>query len=55
MAGLPVFARLFKALASIFRKNELYYINGSDSLPPPLDPTTEEYMISRIDTRIITM
>ncbi len=31
-------------------KNELYYINGSDTLPPPLDPDTEERMIDEIET-----
>ena len=30
--------------------NELYYINGSDSLPPPLSPDEEDELISRIDT-----
>lgn len=30
--------------------NELYYINGSDSLPPPLSPEEEDDLISRIDT-----
>lgn len=30
--------------------NELYYINGSDSLPPPLSPEEEDELISRIDT-----
>ena len=39
-----------KKIKYLFRKDELYYINGSDSLPPPLDHATEEYMISRIDT-----
>ena len=32
------------------RLNELYYINGSDTLPPPLPPEEEEELISRIDT-----
>ena len=32
------------------RLNELYYINGSDTLPPPLPPEVEEELISRIDT-----
>ena len=36
--------------ARIFKRNELYYINGSETLPPPLDTETEEYMISHIDT-----
>ena len=30
-------------------KNEVYYINGQDSLPPPLSPEQEELMISNID------
>ncbi len=30
--------------------NELYYINGSDTLPPPLPPEVEEELISRIDS-----
>ena len=30
-------------------KNEVYYINGQDSLPPPLSPEEEELMISNID------
>ena len=32
------------------KKQELYYINGSETLPPPLDPEVEEYMIDRIST-----
>lgn len=30
---------------------ELYYINGSETLPPPLSHEVEEEMISKIDTR----
>ena len=30
--------------------NEVYYINGSETLPPPLSPTEEEYMIKNINT-----
>ena len=37
------FYRLF------FRKNQLYYINGNDTLPAPLDPEIEEHMIDTID------
>lgn len=38
-------------LSKIFRsRNELYYINGNDTLPPPLDPEVEEEMISNIET-----
>lgn len=32
----------------ITKLNEVYYINGADALPPPLDPETEEAMIERI-------
>lgn len=32
------------------KRRELYYINGSDTLPPPLPPEVEEELISRIDT-----
>ena len=32
----------------IFGKNHLYYINGNDTLPPPLDPEVEEKMIECI-------
>lgn len=41
-----IFAFLFKKT----KNNELYYINGSDSLPPPLSPEEEDELISRIDT-----
>jgi RNA polymerase sporulation-specific sigma factor len=37
-------ARLFK------RKGEIYYINGSDTLPPPLDMASEEKMIMEIES-----
>ena len=42
-------------LKRIFRKifcgrNQLYYINGNDTLPPPLDPEIEEEMINNIET-----
>ena len=30
------------------RRNQLYYINGNDTLPPPLDPEVEEKMIENI-------
>lgn len=34
---------------SLFFKNEAYYINGSDSLPPPLSASEEEEMVSHIE------
>ena len=38
-------------LSNLFKgRNELYYINGNDTLPPPLDPETEEEMIKTSDT-----
>ena len=39
--------RKIKAFAS--RKNKVFYVNGSESLPPPLDQSTEDEMIERID------
>lgn len=33
----------------IFGKREVYYINGSETLPPPLDTEIEERLISDID------
>lgn len=39
-----LFNKLFK------RRNQLYYINGSDTLPPPLDSETEELMIENIES-----
>ena len=40
-----------KAILSILFKgrNQLYYINGNDTLPPPLEPEVEEKMIETID------
>ena len=40
-----------KATLSILFKgrNQLYYINGNDALPPPLEPEVEEKMIETID------
>ena len=40
----------FKRFIGIFRSRELFYVNGNDTLPPPLDKETEEKMISKIDT-----
>ena len=37
-------------LRALFKgRNELFYINGNDTLPPPLDPETEERMIDTIE------
>ena len=37
-------------LCRLFKKNELYYINGSETLPPPLSQEEEDRAISMIDT-----
>lgn len=47
--------KLLSRIKSVFRKiffgrNEIYYINGNDTLPPPLDPKTEESMIDNIES-----
>jgi len=34
----------------MFSRNGVYYINGSETLPPPLDSAEEERMIEMIDT-----
>ena len=39
-----IFSLLFKG------RNQVLYINGNDTLPPPLDPETEERMIDTIDS-----
>ena len=36
-------------LLRLFDGNNLYYINGNDTLPPPLDPDVEEQMIDNIN------
>ena len=41
--------RIKSILFKIFGKQEVYYINGSETLPPPLDSEIEERLISDID------
>ena len=44
--------KLFRKIREFFCrlfKNEVYYINGSDTLPPPLPAEVEEGLISRIE------
>jgi RNA polymerase sporulation-specific sigma factor len=46
--------RIILKLKLIFKKifggrNQLLYINGNETLPPPLDPETEDRMIETID------
>lgn len=40
---------LFSSIRNRFVRNELYYINGSESLPPPLSQEEEERLVSTID------
>ena len=41
---------LSTAIRSLFRCDEVHYINGSETLPPPLSPEEEEEMIEHIET-----
>ena len=45
-----MFFRIRAYFARIFRKNNVYYINGSETLPPPLSAEEEDYMIRNIET-----
>ncbi len=48
---IRLFTRIRIAFFKLFnKKNSLYYINGNDALPPPLDPEIEERMIDNIET-----
>ena len=54
MLGIKSFVRRIRCLytrlcISLF-PNKIYYINGTDTLPPPLSAEEEEVMISNIDT-----
>jgi len=40
--------RIKLCINRVFSKNEIYYINGEDTLPPPLSEAEEELMISNI-------
>lgn len=48
MAVINFFKKLFKRIKDYFFK-KVYYINGSESLPPPLSPEKEEEMINNIN------
>ena len=48
LKALAIKIRLF--FAKLFKKNKVYYINGSETLPPPLSAEEEERMIRNIDT-----
>lgn len=44
------FNKVVTLIRSLFRHEEVHYINGSETLPPPLPPEVEEEMIEHIDT-----
>ena len=44
-----IFSKIRCFFAKRILKNEVYYINGQDSLPPPLSAEEEELMINNID------
>ena len=46
---MNLFVRFRNWLASKFRKRGVYYINGPEVLPPPLDREEEAYWIEHID------
>lgn len=47
---LKLIRKLKMLLKSLFiRQNQLHYINGNDTLPPPLEPEVEERMIENIN------
>lgn len=46
---MNLFVRFWNWLASKFRKRGVYYINGPEVLPPPLDREEEAYWIAHID------
>ena len=39
--------KLLKAL-KLFKEEEVYYIGGSEVLPPPLDKEEESYLLSKL-------
>ena len=51
MGIFRLFKKVLNKIKSLFKKNEIYYINGNDTLPPPLDTEIEEAMIERISER----
>ena len=45
-----IIAHWFRGVLGCFSNSELYYINGSETLPPPLSPEREDELIERIGT-----
>ena len=45
-----IIVRLIKKIGFLLKRNSIYYINGSETLPPPLSAEEEERMINVIDS-----
>lgn len=46
-----LFKRIKNLFKALFSKNELYYVNGTENLPPPLSEKEEGEMIEKLDSR----
>lgn len=46
---MTIFIKFRRFLLKLFGKSGVYYINGNDTLPPPLEAKEEELMIATID------
>ncbi len=49
MVIINFFKKLYLRFKLLVSSKKVFYINGSDKLPPPLDPEVEEAMIVHID------
>ena len=49
MKRLSLFGRISLWLRRLFKQDAIYYVNGNDTLPPPLSQEVEEAMIDNID------
>ena len=50
MLIIKFFKKVVNALKGLFCPRKIYYINGSETLPPPLDTEEEEKMIANISS-----
>ena len=48
--NMKFFERIKRFFCKLFGRNSVYYINGSETLPPPLDTEEEEKMIANISS-----
>ena len=51
MRLVDLFRRVKNKINTIFSRAEVYYINGSETLPPPLSLEEETELIARIETK----